>query len=168
MKIILVGLPGSGKSFWGRQLAAYYQVKLIDLDIEIINYTGSTINDIFAEQGEEWFRKTEADILRGVLGQPGPYILSTGGGAPCFHQNMEAINAVGISIFLNRSPESIAKRLLQKGFDKRPLLKDKKDTLAEELQQKLLQRKPFYTKAHISLNQDEMQLESFINALESH
>lgn len=168
MKIYLVGLPGSGKSYWARQLSAYYQLPLVDLDTEIVKDTGSTINDIFINHGEEWFRQKEADLLRSITLQREKFIFSTGGGAPCFHQNMQYINQHGISVFINRTPEHIARRLLSKGFDKRPLLKDKKDTLVDELRTKLAERAVDYRKAHIILDLDDLELHHFTAAIDHH
>ncbi|MFW5759679.1 MAG: shikimate kinase [Cyclobacteriaceae bacterium] len=161
MKIYLIGLPGSGKSYWARQLSAHYQLRLIDLDAEIVKDTGRSINDIFINHGEQWFRQKEADLLRQISQKYAQFIFSTGGGAPCFHQNMKYINENGISIFINRTPENIALRLLSKGFDKRPLLKDKRDTLVEELKNKLAERIIFYQQAHIVVEHDELKLQDF-------
>lgn len=165
MKIYLIGLPGCGKSYWASQLATHYQLPLIDLDAEIVKDTGLSINDIFMYHGEEWFRQKEADLLRLCSQQNDSFIFSAGGGAPCFHNNMSFINRNGISIFINRSPDNIAQRLLNKGFDKRPLLKGKKDTLQEELAMKLQQRKQYYEQAIIVLSKNDLVLEDFLKVL---
>lgn len=166
MKVFLIGLPGSGKSYWARQLSTHYQLPLIDLDAEIVKNTGLSINDIFMNHGEEWFRQKEAELLRTCSQQNKSFIFSTGGGVPCYHNNMEFINENGISIFINRSPESIGQRLLSKGFDKRPLLRDKKDTLIYELKAKLAEREEFYQKAYIKLNKDDLYIADFIKVIE--
>ena len=168
MKIYLIGLPGCGKSYWARQLATHYQLPLIDLDAEIVKETGLSINDIFINHGEKWFRQKEADLLRICSHQIRSFIFSTGGGAPCFHNNMRFINDEGISIFINRSPQNITQRLLAKGFEKRPLLRDKKDTLTHELNMKLQQRKPYYEQAKTVLSKDDLLLDDFVNALEEY
>jgi len=167
MKVYLIGLPGSGKSYWARQLSAHYQLPLIDLDAEIVKNTGMSINDIFVNKGEDWFRNKEAELLRSCSHQVEAFIFSTGGGAPCFHYNMEFINQNGLSIFINRSPGSIANRLLSKGFDKRPLLKDKKDSLGDELEDKLEKRKQFYEQAKIVLTKDDLVLADFTREIDS-
>jgi shikimate kinase len=166
MKIYLIGLPGSGKSYWARQLSTHYQLPLIDLDAEIVKNSGMSINDIFINHGEAWFRQKEAELLRHSSSEQEQFIFSTGGGAPCFHDNMKFINQQGISIFINRNPENIAQRLLSKGFDKRPLLKDKKDTLVDELKAKLAEREGFYKQAHIILDWDDLELAHFTQPID--
>ena len=84
MKFFLVGMPGCGKSTFGRRLSKSTGYKLIDLDIEIVSYAGKTISDIFESEGEERFREVESRLLKNLTCENEDFIMATGGGAPCF------------------------------------------------------------------------------------
>lgn len=129
MKIILVGMPGSGKSTVGKQLASHLNLPLIDLDAAIEQSAGQEIKSIFAEKGEEHFRELESQTLQQVLASTDSFILATGGGAPCFHNGMEIINQHGISIFLDVPVDELVERVAKD--TNRPLLavSDKEELL---------------------------------------
>lgn len=129
MKIILVGMPGSGKSTIGKQLASHLNLPLIDLDAAIEEAAGQEIKNIFAEKGEDHFRSLESQTLQRVLKSDDSFILATGGGAPCFHDGMEIINQHGISIFLDVPVDELAARVAKD--TNRPLLavSDKEELL---------------------------------------
>ncbi|QNP47186.1 shikimate kinase [Diaphorobacter aerolatus] len=117
----LVGMPGSGKSTVGRQLARRLEVPFIDLDQRLEEVLGSSIRQYFEEQGEEAFRKREADLLAELTSRPGDMILSTGGGAVLREDNRANLLAHGGSVmYLRAAPDEIFKRIRH---DKaRPLL----------------------------------------------
>lgn len=129
MKIILVGMPGSGKSTVGKQLSSHLNLPLIDLDTEIERAAGQDIKTIFAEKGEEHFRTLESRTLQRVLNSDDSFILATGGGAPCFHNGMEIINQRGVSIFLDVPTDELVARVASDTT--RPLLaaSDKEELL---------------------------------------
>ena len=120
MKVILVGMPGSGKSTFGRQLAEALNVSFIDLDHEIEKIAGKSIKEIFSESGETYFRKIESRSLQTMLDKKENFVLATGGGAPCFHQGIDIINQNGISIFLDVPVDELVSRV--KDDKNRPLL----------------------------------------------
>jgi len=120
MKIILVGMPGSGKSTVGKQLSSHLNLPLIDLDTEIERSAGQEIKTIFAEKGEDHFRTLESQTLQRVLNSNDSFILATGGGAPCFHDGMEIINQYGISVFLDVPTDELVARVAND--TSRPLL----------------------------------------------
>ncbi len=120
MKIILVGMPGSGKSTVGKQLSSHLNLPLIDLDAEIERSAGQEIKTIFAEKGEDHFRILESQTLKRILNTDDSFILATGGGAPCFHDGMEIINQHGISIFLDVPTDELVARVAKD--TSRPLL----------------------------------------------
>lgn len=155
MKIYLIGMPGSGKSTLGKILAAQLQFLFIDLDEEIVKKSNKPVNEIFEEEGEEYFRKMEATLLRELTQHQDSFVMATGGGTPCFFDNSGYINSEGISIFLNIPLSEIQDRLLKKGLEERPLLrKISADQLDRSMQQKLEERIHFYKKAHVEFNHD--------------
>lgn len=117
----LVGMPGSGKSTVGRQLARRLDVPFIDLDQRLEEVLGSTIRQYFEEQGEEAFRDREAQLLAELTAAPGDMILSTGGGAVLREENRNHLLSGGGSVmYLRATPDEIFKRIRH---DKtRPLL----------------------------------------------
>lgn len=120
MKIYLVGMPGSGKSTLGHQLADELLLPFVDLDKEIEQYERKSIPEIFTEKGEDHFRQTESRLLREWAASTRSFVLSTGGGAPCFFNGMEVINQTGLSIFLDVPVKELLRRMAQ--ATDRPLL----------------------------------------------
>lgn len=137
---------GSGKSYWGRELAAQLEVPLIDLDYEIEKTAGLTIPEIFAQQGEAGFRELERSALQDMLKKDW-YILSCGGGLPCFFDNMERMNQHGLTIWLD-APLGVMVGRLKKNSGKRPLLHGMDEAqIASFVERKLEERRIFYEQA---------------------
>ena len=108
--IFLVGMPSSGKSTLGKELARNLGYSFTDMDKLIETREQKTINEIFSSKGEDYFRELEKKILHTI--QPTQStVIATGGGVPCFHQNMDYIKENGISIFLNVDIDDLAKRI---------------------------------------------------------
>jgi shikimate kinase len=120
MKIFLIGMPGSGKSTLGRQVADALQMGFTDLDAEIEQHEGRTIPNIFMESGEEHFRKTESMLLSFWAKSNKNFVMATGGGAPCNLKGIDVINRAGLSIFLDVPVAELLNRL--KSATDRPLL----------------------------------------------
>jgi shikimate kinase len=149
-KIYLIGMPGSGKSTLGRPLAAELGVPFVDQDKEIENREGKAVKDIFAQNGEDYFRQVEAEVLREWAASAKSFVMATGGGAPCFYEGIDVIRQSGLSIFIDTSVTELLKRVATN--KDRPLLhaadlKEKEDRL-QELHKKRL---PVYQQAHIVL-----------------
>ena len=143
-------MPGSGKTVVGRLLAKIMQLSFIDLDLVIAEKAGMDINRIFTELGEEYFRKMEAEWLREAGTSEQEFVLATGGGAPCFHENMQYMNAVGVTVFLDVPLDELCWRLISRGTSKRPLLRQLSDEeLRVEIHKKYEQRQSFYRQAKI-------------------
>ncbi|MEM9525660.1 MAG: shikimate kinase [Bacteroidota bacterium] len=156
MHIFLTGFMGAGKSYTGRRLATLLDVAFIDLDERIEDNAGKTINAIFSEQGEVAFRELEAEILRSLQAEI-PGVVATGGGAPCYHDNMDWMNANGTTVFLD-PPISILVQRLEAGRAHRPLLQTA-DELAAFVQKKLESRRADYEKAKIHLQPTDPEVD---------
>jgi shikimate kinase len=128
--VVLVGMMGSGKTAIGRALAAELGVPFLDSDAAIEEAAAATIAEIFARDGEAFFRKREAEVLRRLLSGP-PGIVSTGGGAFLAEANREAIAEMGVALWLDADLETLWERVRHK--DTRPLLRtaNPKATLTE-------------------------------------
>lgn len=148
MHIYLIGFMGSGKSYTGRQLAQRLNRQFIDLDDWIEQDEGLSIQEIFEQRGEMHFREAEAEAVRQMDEEPAA-VIATGGGTPCFHQNMEWMNANGLTVYLNTSPEVLFQRL-KNGRDYRPLIRSMSDeNLRAFIVHKLQERTPYYQQASI-------------------
>lgn len=151
MKYFLVGYMASGKTRKGREMAAELGVRFIDLDAYITERERRTIPEIFAAAGEKGFRKMESSYLKEVCELYESFVLSTGGGTPCFNENMEYMNSQGHTIFLNTEVPVIVERLIR-GKHKRPLVSKLNDTeLYDFVSRHLQERLPFYRKAREEL-----------------
>ncbi len=168
MKIYIIGLPSSGKTTLSKPLAEKMNLELIDLDHFIEQKEGCSISDIFKYQGENYFRKVEKEALHEVSTNEN-IIVATGGGVPCFFDNMKFMNRQGITLFLDVSVDELFKRMNQNhGTENRPLLQGKKEeALKQELEKKYKNRYPFYNEAQIVLKGDNIQPEHLINAISS-
>lgn len=156
MNIYLIGFMGSGKSFTGKELAKALQLPFVDLDERIEAAEKRSIGQIFESEGESYFRELEARLLRATTAD-NPAIISCGGGTPCFHQNMDWINANGLSIYLKASVQLLAKRL-QKGQEHRPLIRGFNTAELEEfIAERLAQREGYYNQAEVVILQDDNQ-----------
>ncbi|WP_131539283.1 shikimate kinase [Pedobacter nototheniae] len=157
MKIFLIGFMGCGKSTKAKQLANHLNCPVIDLDAEIVQATGKTIAEYFAEFGESGFRNLERETLK-TFNYPETCVVATGGGLPCFFDNMEWMNQNGATIYLHMEPAALVSRLHNR--QKRPLIKDMDDEqLLEFIKMKLQERDPFYTKAQIIVNAFDLDAE---------
>lgn len=153
-KYFLVGMPASGKSTIGKIIADQLNVKFLDLDEEIVDKEKMSITDIFAKKGEAYFRDKERQCLLHLLDYNENYILATGGGAPCFFNNMDLMNNYGTTIFLDVALDDLFNKLSGKSNHKRPLLKNLSiDDLYLELKSKLEGRKIYYDQSKICLKQ---------------
>lgn len=143
--VFLVGMPSSGKSTLGRKLARALNYRFVDLDKLIVRDQKITIPELFKEKGEPYFREVESRLLHQT--RPNHWlVIATGGGAPCFFDNMDFIKSTGISIFINVPPAELAHRILQHGKDDRPLLSGVTQ-LEQELEARLQNRLPYYMQA---------------------
>lgn len=161
MKIFLLGLMGSGKSFWKKELAAKLKLTAYDLDLLIEAVEEASIPEIFETSGETYFRKAEAKLLR-WFGEKKSFVLATGGGTPCFHENIKWMNQQGITIWLDE-PVSVLVSRLKNETNNRPLLNDLDENgLQQYLEKLLVERTPYYSQANIRLIGNEINLKSLL------
>lgn len=147
-RIFIVGYMGSGKTTIGKRLAKSLSLSFIDLDAYIEKKYRKSVSDLFAEMGEEEFRKIESRSLREVA-EFEDVVISTGGGTPCFFDNMDLMNHAGLTIYLDAHPEDLAAHLLA-SKTVRPLIAGKpKEELVPFIAEHLSRRESHYRKAQI-------------------
>ena len=149
----LIGMMGAGKTTIGRMLAELSGREFVDTDVLIQNRLGKTIPKIFEFYGEPTFREHESSIVQSL--SPGPYVISTGGGAIMRQENWDHLSSIGELIYLQSSPEVLKERL-RNSKRKRPLLltenwEDTFDALFEN-------RKTIYEKASVVVNLDDIDV----------
>jgi shikimate kinase len=150
-RIILIGFMGSGKTTLGRALAKDLGIEFIDLDNYIELRRCKSINNIFAEMGEEGFRTIERNLLHEVC-EFENVIISAGGGTPCFFDNIDYMNQQGETFFLKAEPDVIQAHLMM-GKTQRPLIQGKSpEELNAFIKKSLKEREPFYAKAKHTIN----------------
>ncbi len=158
MKIYLIGYMGCGKSTLGRRLSKHLGLQFIDMDHYIEERNCKTIPQIFEEEGEAEFRKKERKALE-ELAQFTDIVIATGGGAPCFFDNIDLMNKSGKTIYMNIHPAILADRLLSSKTE-RPLIKGKsRDELVNFIDETLKKRNVFYTQAKFQITQPDIDLE---------
>ena len=157
-------MMGSGKSYWAQIIAEKENIDWMDLDQEIEKETSLSIKEIFAAYGEEYFREKEKDALHKLTNYTN-IIIATGGGTPCFHENMQWMNEHGVTIFIDEDVETLGERL-KKEKAHRPLIKDLSDEeLHDFLSNKLKERLPFYSQAQHHLQGNKISDLSFAEIL---
>jgi shikimate kinase len=168
-KLVLIGLPGSGKSTLGKKLSLKLQYPYYDLDKLIEQEIGCTIAQFFKDEGEDSFRSLESRILKGILEEEGGFILSTGGGAPCYHGNMEMINRHSTAIYIDVPTEVLVKRLIKNGGGERPMFFDMSEAeVAQKIADLKSARENFYTQAKIKLSGSNITTELILSTLDQY
>lgn len=161
MKIFLVGLPGTGKTFWGKQLAQKLQLPFFDLDALIEKNEEQSITEIFTTKGEAYFRTLETNTLKQLLAEE-KFVLATGGGTPCFNNNITIMLQQGIVIYINDELKNISARIMAEQ-GKRPLLNNLQQAdLIEHLQQLKQQRDVYYHQAQLIFAPNKELIEQLI------
>jgi shikimate kinase len=166
-RIFLIGMMGSGKSHWLKQMAKWNKSVGYDLDALIEMNEEKTITEIFNEDGEAYFRKVESKILRWFK-EKKKYIVATGGGTACVQENMDWMKKEGIVIWLDESVEVLVKRLSTEKAN-RPLIAHlSEQELAAFLEQKLVERHPFYKQADYRLTSDQINESGLKKLIQKH
>ena len=163
LKVFLVGMPSCGKSTLGKIVSEKTNLKMIDLDEEIAKLENQSIKKIFELKGESYFREIENKILNKIINKNKSFIMATGGGTPCFQNNIDLINKSGVSIYIYTSIDKLEKRLTDD--TKRPLIKT--DFIKKEFVNKLYnKRKVYYKKSKFILSENKNQVEEIISIID--
>ena len=154
MKIFLIGFMGSGKTHWGKQLAAQLHLPFFDLDEEITTEENREVTTIFTESGEEYFRMLEKDVMYKLIDKYPSMVLSCGGGTPCFFNNIKYMKKMGTVVWLNTNVDVLMNRLL-KEKTKRPLIREIDDRdLKTYIIRKLNERRMYYELADVEVENE--------------
>ncbi len=149
--LYIIGFMGSGKTTAGRRLASSLRWSFIDLDRRIEEYLNMTIAEVFSQYGENYFREIESRLLRD-LAPASDIVVATGGGAPCYGNNMEFMLDSGLTIYLKLTPSQLASRL-SSSSDERPLIRNLTgENLLKFIEGKLAEREKWYEKSHFVVN----------------
>lgn len=163
MTIFLIGYMASGKTTLGRAFARAAGMQFVDLDFYIEQRFRKSVSRIFAEEGEERFREIESSMLREV-GEFCDVVVSCGGGTPCFFDNMDFMNERGVTVWLKATVDRTVKRLLE-AKTKRPIIeRTPREQLEEFVATHLEERTPYYSKARLTFDSDNLELRQEIDA----
>lgn len=163
MRIFLIGFMGCGKTHYGRELSKKIQVPFFDLDEAIEEREGKTIPKIFEEEGEEYFRLLEKDVLHLITESHETFVMACGGGTPCYFNNIDYMNKNGLTVWINCSIDCLHDRLV-KVRGERPLLDHITDNqLRSYIVKKFGNRKIFYQQAAVILNEDDLTIDKLVD-----
>lgn len=163
-RIFLTGYMGAGKTTLGRDLSDFLGLSFIDLDVFIEERFHKTIRQIFAERGEEAFRELERRMLHEVA-EFEDIIVSTGGGTPCFFDNMSFMNSCGQTVYLRVSIDELAARL-EMARQTRPVLQNRTgEALKAFIRESLESRLPFYEQARFIFDAETMDTHDDVRKL---
>ena len=155
---------GSGKSTVGRKLSSATGLNFIDLDNYIENREKKTINYIFENKGEDHFRRIEHNYLKEIIKKDN-FVLSCGGGTPCFFDNMPGMNEKGVTIYLKMNIDALYSRIIQ-SQDKRPLVKEiSGDALLNYITTLLNKREEYYKMAHHTVEAINLKISSVVKLI---
>lgn len=165
LKIFLIGFMGCGKTHWGYGLSKKLGLPFFDLDQKIEEKEEKSISAIFSEEGEEYFRLLEKDVLYLLTESHDSFVMAAGGGTPCFYNNIGYMKKSGIVVWLNCSVDTIYERLV-KERDKRPLIRNLTDAeLRSYIVKKLSDRKIYYEQATTIITDDNLKLDYLVSKI---
>lgn len=160
-RIFLVGMPGVGKTYWGRKLATKYDYTFADLDEEIHDAEGRTISEIFATDGESYFRCVETECLYRLCLKD-KTIIACGGGTPVYNDNLLWMKRHGCVVYLITDINTLSERVGQDAA--RPLLGS--GDVRQHLKTLYTERAPYYQQADYTVQADETIIANFGKIIE--
>jgi shikimate kinase len=165
MKIFLIGFMGCGKTHWGRLLSLKLNMPFFDLDEKIEEQEGRSIAEIFTEQGEEYFRLLEKDVLHLLSESHASFVMATGGGTPCFYNNIDYLKKQGTVVWINCSTDCLYQRLV-KEKNLRPLISNIPDNqLRSYIVKKYSNRKIYYQQASVILPEEQIDIDTLVSKI---
>jgi shikimate kinase len=165
--LYIIGFMGSGKTTAGKRLASLLNWSFVDLDKKIEEQTGLTIPEIFSLHGEDHFRKVEAEILKSLVTDSNT-VISTGGGTPCYADNMKFMLETGFTIYLKLTPGQLVSRL-NNSSDERPLIKNLTgESLLNFIEEKLAFREKWYEKSALIIDGFDLDIPNLNFKVKSH
>ena len=165
-KIVLIGYMASGKTAVGKQLAIALKIPFIDLDDYIAEKEALSISELFEQKGEPYFRKKEIVYIKELLDKKEVFVLSVGGGTPCFLGTMELINEFSLSIYLKATNQTLYNRLVPKKIERPVLSNIAEDMLQDYIAIHLFERSAYYEQAAISTSVDELSIEEIVKNIQ--
>jgi len=164
--VFLVGMMGAGKTRCGKQLSRVLGLPFIDMDHAIEAEQGMSITQIFSEMGEGGFRKLENKWLLDFAAAGQPAVVSTGGGVPCFHNNMDIMNAGGMTIWLKPSLPELVDRLWRNKEDRPKIAAmETVEELEHYIDHLLHERGAFYSQAQIRVEEAPPNVHALAEAI---
>ena len=164
--IYIIGFMGSGKTTAGKKLASLLGWTFIDLDKKIEEHTGKTIPEIFSQNGEDYFRNIEKHLLRNFKSSKN-ILISTGGGTPCYSDNMDFMLETGLTLYLKLTPAELKSRLSESKGE-RPLIKDlEKTKLQSFIEEKLADREKWYDRSDITVEGIDLDINMLLSLVKS-
>lgn len=165
MRVYLIGFMGAGKTYWGKKLSQKMQLPFFDLDDEIQQYASMSIAEIFAQEGEEYFRELEANTLRSITNFHQKFIMSCGGGTPCYFKNIDLMKSSGVVVWLNTPTEVLMQRLIVEKAN-RPLIRDLTDEqLRSFITKKMTDRAIYYEQAALKVDESTIDIDTMIKSI---
>ncbi len=161
MRIFLTGYMGSGKSTLGRRLANKLGLSFIDLDEFFEQKFKTSISLFFERFGEASFRRLEHEVLKEVIEKYDDVVISSGGGTPCYDDNMDLMNRNGTTVYMKLPAGVLASRLSNSPFRyKRPMLKGlDKNSMLQTITRHLEEREVFYSQSKIVIDAHKSTVE---------
>ena len=162
MKIFLLGFMGCGKTHWGKLLSEKLNIPFFDLDEKIVEHERRSVAEIFARDGEEYFRLLEKDVLHLLSESHDTFVMATGGGTPCFYNNIDYLKKQGITVWINCSTDCLYQRL-SKDKDQRPLISNVPlNELKSYIIKKYYSRKIYYQQAAVILPEEKLTVDKLV------
>jgi len=168
-KIALLGYMGSGKSAVGKALSKSLHIPFYDLDSLIEADLNITIREVFDTKGEIFFRKAESRVLNEFLKEQDDFVLATGGGTPCYGNNLKDLHDAGATtIYLQVSIPTLANRLRTEK-EERPLIRHLSDAdLIEYIGKHIFERNAYYNQAERTVAVKEMSIPELVDRIQAH
>ena len=150
--LFIIGYPGCGKSTMARKMAKATGLQFVDSDELVSIHENMSVTDVFLEKGEQYFRQIEHEILLQYCGRHNDFVMATGGGLPCFHNNMQFMNEKGITIFINLPNEVLAHRIFYSHNVRPRYVNLSRQEILQVIEYDMMTRKKFYSRATITFN----------------